>query len=831
MILFPKTMSSNLTPRAKKVLEESKKEAKKAGHAFVGTGHILLSIMKSQQGVACNVLSKLGLDPRGIREQIDESLVSHHKSADPKAADELTRVMEKADEEAKKMGHSYVGTEHILLAIAEEEESVGGLILKNLGVSAETIRTEILNELGTGVGDGGGRELQTAGRGREGRVSSRALKAFGRDLTELAKGGLIDPVVGRTREIERVMQILCRRGKNNPVLAGEAGVGKTAIVEGLAQMIAEGKAPGALSGKRIVSLDMALMVAGTKYRGQFEERIKAVIDEVRKNKNIILFIDELHGIVGAGAGEGAMDASNILKPSLARGEIQCIGATTLSEYRKYIEKDSALERRFQMVKVEPPSTSETIEIIKGLRAIYEKHHFVTIPDRTIEEAVYLSERYITGRQLPDKAIDLIDEAGAAGHVKDSSRESATSNLKCELKETQTAKMESIKMQDFERASALRSREIDILKSIEDENRTSIPQTKILLSEDIRGVVSRWTGIPVQKIDGEAGKRLLGIEAELAKKVAGQDVAIKAVSRALRRAAVDLKDPDRPSGSFLFLGPTGVGKTHLAKCVAEFMFGTTDSVVQIDMSEYTERHTVSRLIGSPPGYIGHDEGGQLSEVVRRKPYSLVLFDEIEKAHPEVLDILLQILEEGRVTDSQGRKIDFRNCIVILTSNVGAEHYQKKRSLGFGAGKTELSDFTEMVMEEAKKVFRPEFLNRVDEPVLFQPLDMDALLKIVIIEFAKLQKRLLNKGISSVLTPKGADFIIKKAYNPSYGARPIRRFIEREIEDPLAEMILRQEILSGGVLSVGEIDGRLTFEQLDKDIGTPQTMIEETTGNTG
>ena len=816
---------SNLTPRAKKVLEDAKREARKSSHRFVGTDHLLLAILKAQQGVASNVLSKLGVDIDGVREKVGESLTGDARSGDPKAADELSQVMEVAMDEARKMGHSYVGTEHILLAIAETRDSSGGNILRGLGVRSDTIRDEILRELGAGDERRGG-DLQVAGRGGDVRPPGRALRAFGRDLTELAKEGLIDPVVGRTREIERVMQILCRRSKNNPVLAGEAGVGKTAIVEGLAKMIADGTAAEPLLGKRLISLDMALMVAGTKYRGQFEERIKAVVDEVKKNKNVILFVDELHGIVGAGSGEGAMDASNILKPSLSRGELQCIGATTLDEYRRYIEKDAALERRFQVVHVEPPSTLETIDIIRGIKDVYERHHQIVIPEPVIVEAVNLSERYITGRQLPDKAIDLIDEAGAASRLRGRSGNGEGAALKLELKEVQAKKMSSIKNQNFEEASTLRSKEIELLRSIDTNSKREGGSVHVLSSEDVREVVSRWTGIPLQKVDGEAGKKVLAIESELALRVVGQTGAIRAVSRSLRRAAVDLKDPKRPSGSFLFLGPTGVGKTHLAKCLAEFMFGTADAVVQVDMSEYMEKHSVSRLLGAPPGYVGHEDGGQLAETIRRKPYSLVLFDEIEKAHPDVSNVLLQILEEGRVTDGHGRRVDFKNCVIIMTSNIGAERYGKSQSLGFGGDRTNGEDLTARVMADVKHIFRPELLNRIDEIILFNPLDKDALRRIVEMEFSKLEKRLSTRGFSSTLTDGAVSIIMEKSHDPVYGARSIRRFIEREIEDPLAEMILRREVPEGGVLVIDGECGRITFANRDLEKLTQNTTRTRT-----
>jgi ATP-dependent Clp protease ATP-binding subunit ClpC len=809
---------SNLTPRAKKILEDAKKEAKKGGRSIVGTELVLLSMLKSQQGVACNVLNRLGVTYRMAEDFMSREEFPQGNEGEPEAAKELSRVMKRAEEEAGTMGHSYVGTEHILLAIAETNGSKGREMLLEFGASPTAIREEILRELGPGddVADRD-ENLQLAGKsGADRKTTSRALRAFGRDLTDMAAKKLMDPVIGREKETQRVMQILCQRTKNNPILAGDAGVGKTAVVEGLAQMIASGKAPRPLADKKIISLDMALMVAGTKYRGQFEERIKAVIDEVKKNKNVILFIDELHTIVGAGSGEGAMDASNILKPALSRGEVQCIGATTFDEYRKYIEKDSALERRFQVVKVEPPTEEETVEIIRGLRTTYEKHHGILIPDEAIKVAVSLSERYITGRQLPDKAIDLLDEAGAALRLRDDgeTRSSDRDNQLNLLKKIQARKMEAIKRQAFEEASDLRNEEVVIQKKIsEGEVEFEESKNQTLKPEDVKEVVSKWTGIPLRKLGREEGRKMMGIEVELGKSVAGQDEAIKAVSRAIRRTSADLRDPKRPSGSFLFLGPTGVGKTHLAKQLAEFMFGTSDAVVQVDMSEYMEKHSVSRLIGAPPGYIGHDEGGQLAEVVRRKPYSLVLFDEIEKAHPDVTNLLLQILEEGRVTDSQGRRIDFRNCVIIMTSNTGAGQYQQKYSLGFGPKHQEASHLKERVLEEVKRAFRPEFLNRVDEVVLFNPLDRDALGKIVGVEFSRLSERLKGKGIDAQLSEAASELIIEKSYDSTYGAREMRRFIEKEIEGPLAEILLRQELPEGGILIVEVEGGRLTFNCQD------------------
>jgi ATP-dependent Clp protease ATP-binding subunit ClpC len=806
---------SNLTPRARKALNDAKREAVKRGRSFVGTEHLLYAILKSQQGVAYNVLSRLGVDHSDVEADLSSQAEERGEENDPQAAKDLKRVMERAEREASDMGHSYTGTEHILLAIAEVGKGGGTAILEKHGLQAGQIRDEILRELGPSKEEEGSEdergELQTVGGG--GKVGGgRALRSFGRNLTEMAKRGQLDPVIGREEEIERVLQILCRRTKNNPVLAGEAGVGKTAVVEGLAQMIAGGKAPQSMSDKQIISLDIALMVAGTKYRGQFEERIKAVMEEARKNKNVILFLDELHNIVGAGSGEGAMDASNILKPALSRGEIQCIGATTSQEYRKYIEKDAALERRFQLVRVEATGIEDSIRILSGLKETYEKHHGLVIDESAIEDAVRLSDRYISARQLPDKALDLIDEAGAAARIAFGRADSEHEKAREELARIKDRKTKAIREQDFEIASSLREEEIRLNNLLHTERTTSESQERIILtSEDVRKAVSRWTGIPLQKLGTELGKRLLGAEADLTTRVVGQAGACQAVARALRRSVSELKDPERPTGSFLFLGPTGVGKTHLAKQVAGLMFGTPEDIVQVDMSEYMEKHSVSRMIGSPPGYIGHEDGGQLCERVRKKPYSLVLFDEIEKAHPDVVNLLLQILEEGKLTDSQGRRIDFRNCIIIMTSNVGAGSFGKNREIGFGGGGEGAVD--DKILEEAKKTFRAEFLNRIDEIVFFHPLSTEALGKIVQIEFSKLAARVRAKRILLNLSPEAEDLVIKRGYDPQYGARPIRRAVEKLLEDPLSEMMMRGEILHDTELVIGVSEGKLTFVPRD------------------
>ncbi len=804
---------SNLTPRAKKALNDAKREASKRGQAFVGTDHLLYAIIKSQQGVAFNVLSRLGIDPSSVAEELAVSMDG--EAGDPQAAKDLRKVMEGAEREAAQMGHSYTGTEHILLAIAEVGEGGGNAILKKHGLKSKEIRKEILRELGpldeeeTSSGEGRADELQTVGGGGR-KHSGRALKSFGRDLTELAVKGALDPVVGRGREIERVLQILCRRSKNNPVLAGEAGVGKTAVVEGLAQLIAAGRVPSSLVGKRVIALDMALMVAGTKYRGQFEERIKAVMDEVRKSKNVILFLDELHNIVGAGSGEGAMDASNILKPALSRGELQCIGATTTQEYKKYIEKDAALERRFQVVSIDPPSVAETVQILEGLKDIYEKHHGVVITRAAIEAAAGFSDRYITERQLPDKAIDLIDEAGSAARISAGGCDNESPDLVKSLSDVRERKALAIREQDFEKASKLREEEILLQEKLRALKSKEVEAASVtLVADDIRRVVARWTGIPLQRLGNEMRNKLLGAEAELGGKVIGQAQACQAVARALRRAASELKDPTRPSGSFLFLGPTGVGKTHLARQVAELMFGSSDSMIQIDMSEFMEKHSVARITGAPPGYVGHEEGGQLCEKVRRKPYSLVLFDEIEKAHPDVMNILLQILEEGKLTDGQGRRTDFRNCIIIMTSNAGAGSVGKRGTIGFGSGAGD----EEGLPQEVKDAFKPEFLNRIDEVVVFKALEKDSLTKIVHMEFAKLAERSKHKNIILKLSDGAASLIAERGYADRSGARPIRRALERLVEDPLAEMLIRSEVLHGTEILV-EADGEgLTFSPLE------------------
>ena len=818
---------NNFTPRAQQVLALARKEADRFNHNYVGTEHLLLGLIKLGQGVAINVLAKMGLDLETVRMEVEKQVGSGPETkmvGNIPYTPRVKKVLALAGKEAKALGHSYVGTEHILLGLLREGDGVAAKVLKNLDVDIERTRNEILRELNPnftpedddmetadvgGGGSGGGKQVKTP-----------ALRAFGRDLNDVAKKGNMDPIIGRSSEIERVIQILCRRTKNNPVLIGEAGVGKTAIAEGLAQEIVAGNVPELLRDKRVITLDLALMVAGTKYRGQFEERIKAVMDEIRKSKNIILFIDELHTIVGAGSAEGAMDASNIIKPALSRGELQCVGATTLNEYRKYIEKDAALERRFQTVKVEAPSVEDTILILKGIRSKYEAHHKAKLTDVALEAAAKLSDRYLTGRFLPDKAIDVMDEAGSRARIQNMTRPPDVKALEVEIEEIRGQKEAAIKAQDFEKAASLRDSEKQAREKLEKimaDWRTQRDEKEVIVGEDeILHVISKWTGIPLARMDQNETRKLLAMEGELKKSVIGQDEAVIAISKALRRSRADLKDPRRPIGSFIFLGPTGVGKTFLARTLAEFMFGDADSLIQIDMSEYMEKFTASRLIGSPPGYVGHEEGGQLSEAVRRRPYAVVLFDEVEKAHPDVMHLLLQILEEGKLTDSLGRKIDFRNTIIIMTSNVGAELLKKQTSLGFGAARLDESHegMRDKVMEETKRVFKPEFLNRLDDIIVFHSLQKSDLEQIVDLEVKKVIDRLKAKDITMVLEPDAKEFLITKGYDPQYGARPMRRAVERYLEDPVAEEILRGSYEPGQQLVVVRDGEKLAFKTKGK-----------------
>jgi ATP-dependent Clp protease ATP-binding subunit ClpC len=841
---------NNFTPRAQQVLALARKEADRFNHSYVGTEHLLLGLIKLGQGVAVNVLERMGLELEAVRMEVEKEVGS---GPPQKAAGNIPytprvkKVLALANKEAKALNHSYVGTEHLLLGLLREGEGVAARVLKRLDVDIQRTRNEILAEIDPNFSpddqdeddddedaeDGDGpfedeSQPQAPTAEAEGKSKTPALKAFGRDLTKVARDGGLDPVIGRESEIERVIQILCRRTKNNPVLIGEAGVGKTAIVEGLAQEIATGNVPEILRDKKVITLDLALMVAGTKYRGQFEERIKAVMDEIRKVKNVILFIDELHTIVGAGSAEGAMDASNIIKPALSRAELQCVGATTLNEYRKYIEKDSALERRFQQVKVEEPSVDDAIKILQGLQEKYESHHKARFTPQAIEAAVKLTARYLTARFLPDKAIDVLDEAGARARIGTMTRPPAIKELEAAIVNINRDKVAAIAEQNFEKAASLRDDEKHAKKGLEDTLkswRASSEETIVTVTDDdIMAVVSKWTGVPLRRMEEKETEKLLKMEDELRGRVIGQDEAVIAISKALRRSRADLKDPRRPIGSFLFLGPTGVGKTYLARNLAEFMFGDADSLIQIDMSEYMEKFTASRLIGSPPGYVGYEEGGQLSEAVRRRPYSVVLFDEVEKAHPDVMNLLLQILEEGTVTDSLGRKIDFRNTIIIMTSNVGASSIKRQTTLGFGAMAEDQADFQGMkdkILEESKRYFKPEFLNRLDDLVVFHMLEKADLNQIVDLEVSKLVKRLKDKDVALTLTSDARDLLATKGFDPAYGARPMRRAVERFLEDPLAESLLRGDVKPGDSVNVVK---KADAEELDFVATRPESQEE-------
>ena len=823
---------NNFTPRAQQVLALARKEADRFHHNYVGTEHILLGLIKLGQGVAVSVLQKMGLDLETVRGAVEKQVgVGQESKAQPSIpyTPRVKKVLALAGKEAKALNHSYVGTEHILLGLLREGEGVAARVLKSLEIDIERTRNEILRELDPqfsgGSGGGEGEEAAAGSPQRPGaqtedkkEVKTPALKAFGRDLTELARKGEMDPVVGRKNEIRRVIQILCRRTKNNPVLIGEAGVGKTAIVEGLAQEIAAGNVPEILAEKKVITLDLALMVAGTKYRGQFEERIKAVMDEIRRARNIILFIDELHMIVGAGAAEGAMDASNIFKPALSRGELQCVGATTLNEYRKYIEKDSALDRRFQSVKVEAPSVEDTVLILKGIRGKYEDHHKATFSDKSLEAAAKLSDRYITGRFLPDKAIDVMDEAGSRARIGALSRPPDVEGLTKEIESVCALKEKAISEQHFEEAAKYRDQEKQLRAKHEEIIagwKKQRDEKRVAIDEDLMmQVVADWTGIPLSRMEKKDNERLLQMELELQKAVIGQDTAAVAVARALRRSRADLKDPRRPIGSFLFVGPTGVGKTMLAKQLAAQMFGNQDALIQIDMSEYMEKFAVSRLVGSPPGYVGYEEGGQLTEALRRRPYSVILFDEIEKAHPDALQLLLQIMEDGRLTDSLGRTVDFRNAVIIMTSNVGAQLLQRQTSMGFAAAASSFNDVERMrekVQEEAKRVFKPEFLNRISDIIFFRPLDRNDLVKIVALETANFAKRLSERKITLEFTDAAKELLIEKGYDEKYGARPLRRAVEHYLEDPLAEALLRGEVKDGEPCLVDRDGDKLSFKQ--------------------
>ena len=812
-------MFERFTDRARKVMALANQEAQRFNHEYIGTEHILLGLVKEGSGVGANVLKNLDVDLRKVRLEVEKLVKSGPDMVTMGKLPQTPRakkVIEYAIEEARNLNHNYVGTEHLLLGLLREHEGVAAQVLMNLGLKLEEVREEVLNLLGAGVdpeesagkSGGGAEEQQAAAKGKS---KTPALDSFGRDLTELAREGTLDPVIGRANEIERLVQILCRRTKNNPVLLGEAGVGKTAIVEGLAQKIIANDVPELLADRRIVVLDLAMMVAGTKYRGQFEERIKAVMNEVRRAKNVLLFIDELHTLVGAGGAEGAIDASNVLKPALSRGEIQCVGATTLDEYRKYIEKDGALERRFQTIIVEPPNKEDSIQILKGLRDRYEAHHRVQITDGAIVAAVELSNRYITARVQPDKSIDVIDEAGARVRLKSMSKPPDLAEIEEQIERLSIEKDESVKAADYERAAELRDKAEGLRRKkeqIQKDWRAKAKEVDGVVDEEmIAEVISKMTGVPLTRLEKAESERLLKLEDELHKTVVSQDDAVKAIAKSLRRARSGLKDPRRPMGSFIFVGPSGVGKTLLAKSLAEFMFGNADALIRIDMSEYMEKHNVSRLIGAPPGYVGYEEGGQLTEQIRRRPYSVVLLDEIEKAHPDVFNMLLQIMEEGQLTDSFGRHVDFRNVVLIMTSNVGADLIKNKAGFGF-AKRNDEADYVKIkqtLMTEIERFFRPEFINRLDDTIVFRPLTRDDLVNIVEYELKKVTKRLTERDMALEVDQAAKDFLIQKGYNPDFGARPLRRAIEQHVEDPLSEAILRSEFHPGNLIKVTRKEG--------------------------
>jgi ATP-dependent Clp protease ATP-binding subunit ClpC len=824
----------NFTERVRKVLAMAREEAARLHHEYVGTEHILLGLIREGEGVAAQVLQNLSVELDDIQQKIEET-VKKGKAGQTTGPDlpytsRAKKVLELAMAEARDLNHSYVGTEHLLLGLLREEKGIAAQVLTDAGVNLDAARAETLRILGTEMPQGGGQQpagaapAQTPPKGEK-KSKTPALDHFCRDLTQLAAEGQLDPTIGRAKEIQRVMEVLTRRKKNNPVLIGEPGVGKTAIVEGLAQLIANGECPESLRDHRVLSLDMAAVIAGTKYRGQFEERLKAVMNEIAQNKQIILFIDELHTLVGAGAAEGAIDASNMLKPALARGELQCVGASTLNEYRKYIEKDGALERRFQTVIVDPPSVDDTVEILRGLRKKYEDHHKVTIPDVTLVSASKLSERYITDRFLPDKAIDVIDEAGARARLAAQAPPPEVAALKADLEKVNTEKEAAVRDQNFERAASLRDKEREIQGGIKQKQSEWEARRQshrpVLGEEEIAFIVSRWTGIPVTRLQEAETSRLLRMEDELHETVIGQDEAIKAISKAIRRSRAGLKDPRRPIGSFVFSGPTGVGKTELARSLAKFLFADESALIRVDMSEYMEKFSVSRLIGAPPGYVGYEDSGTLTKAVRRKPYSVILLDEIEKAHPDVFNILLQVLDEGHLTDNYGRVIDFKNTVVIMTSNVGARDLSKAKALGFTSGddKANWERRAEKVRDELKIVFNPEFLNRLDDVIVFHPLSREHIAQIVGVLLKDIRRRLSEEDLSLRLTDSATDFLVKHGYDEQYGARPLKRAIQKFIEDPLSEKILMGEFSRGDEL---EVDAAPDGEHLDFRVLTGSTQ---------
>lgn len=843
-------MFDKFTNRAKQVIKLAKKEAQRMNHNYLGTEHVLLGLLKLGQGIAVNVLRNFNLDYETVRQEV-ERLVGFGPEiqvyGDPALTAKVKKVFEFANEEAASLNHNYVGTEHLLLALLRQTDGVAAQVLENLNVNLKDIRREVLKELETfnlqlpPMGMSGGNSTPSPGgspskqqqdKGTASPDKIPALRAYGHDLTELFREGKLDPVVGRKEEVERLILILCRRRKNNPVLIGEAGVGKTAIVEGLAQAIVRGEVPDNLAKKKLISLDLTLMIAGTKYRGQFEERIKAVMDEIKKNGNILLFIDEIHTIVGAGAAEGAIDASNILKPALARGEIQCIGATTLDEYRKKIEKDAALERRFQKIIVAPPSVENSIQILHGLQAKYEEHHHCKYTDDAIEAAAKMTDRYIPARFLPDKAIDVMDEAGAKARIASMHQPQNLTQFEAKIEEVRIAKEEAISHQEYEKAAKLRDNEKNLreeLQSLIHQWETAKEENKAVVDEeDIASIISKQTGIPLTRLTEGETTKVLKMEEILKNSIIGQDDAISSICGAIRRSRAGIKDPNRPIGAFLFLGPTGVGKTLLAKQIAIQMFGGEDALIQVDMSEYMEKFAVSRMTGSPPGYVGYEEGGQLTERVRQRPYCVILFDEVEKAHPDVMNLLLQVLEEGRLTDSFGRKIDFRNTIIIMTSNLGADLIRGQTEMGFGAQDTiyDHKKMVEAINGAVKKFFRPEFLNRLDGVISFRMLDKTSLLEIIELEFKKLKARVAPKHVILNIDQKAKEFLVNKGFDPRMGARDIRRAIETYLESPLADKLLLNAEKGGSFLATVEGDKIIFVEQESPslDVKDPLATIQ-------
>ncbi len=818
----------DFTNRVKKIINEyAPKEAKRLGHEYLGPEHILLGLLKAQDSVAVKVLQNLNIELHELRKEVERR--SEHDGitllVDPGNKDKIQRILENSREEARKLRHSYIGSEHILLALLRDTTSVASASLSSFSITYQVIRNELNQTLG--LPQGGPMNFRSPG-GKKENSKTPLLDEYARNLTSLARSKKMDPVIGRESEIERVIQILSRKSKNNPILIGEAGVGKTAVVEGLAQRIVSRKVPESLFNKVIYSLDVAALIAGTKYRGEFEDRIKRVMKEVKEDKEIILFIDEVHTIIGAGAAEGAVDAANILKPALARGEIQCIGATTLREYKKYIEKDSALERRFQSVKVEEPSPENTIRILSGLRRAYEHHHGVVYSKEAIKAAVRLSDRYISDRYLPDKAIDVIDESGASVRLKSAKVPDEIKAQELSISRMIKEKNEMVKLQEYEKAARLRDEIVELEKELEQvmDNWRQDQKDKIIVIEEkhIQNVISDWTGIPIRQLQLNEIEKLQEMEEQISVEVVGQDEAIEKVSRAVKRARTGLKNPNTPIGNFIFLGPTGVGKTHLAKVLAEFMFGDEDALIRFDMSEYMEVHSVSKFIGSPPGYVGYEEGGQLTEAIRRKPYSVLLFDEMEKAHPEIQNIMLQVLDEGFLTDTMGNRVDFKETLIIMTSNIGARELTKGGKVGFTSGETRKESRKEKVLDELKKHFAPEFLNRVDDVIVFNSLTRENALEIVDLMVDDINANIINQDYHIVLSKSAKEYLAEKGFDEIYGARPLRRLIQKEIEDRLAELILEKKNSKAQIFNVGIKSGKLTFKSTSMSEEKRQKLLD-------